>query len=70
MTADVYSGERFVATIESASMTGLKRCASKLCNSRYNVVDRMVVTLGTSTVTFYRINEKSPDNTIVWGQWR
>lgn len=71
MIADVYSGERFVATIESFSLTGLKRRASQLCNGRCKAFDRMVVRFDTSSkpVTFYRFNKICPDNTAVWGKW-
>lgn len=72
MIADVYSGERFVATIESFSLTGLKRRASQLCNGRCKAFDRMVVRFDTTSrpVTFYRRNKICPNNTAVFGQWR
>ena len=72
MIADVYSGERFVATIESSSLRGLKRRASQLCNGKWKAFDRMVVRFDTSSkpVTFYRFNKICPNNTAVFGQWR
>lgn len=72
MIADVYSGDLFMKTIESRSLSGLKRCASQLCNGMYKAVDKMVVTFDTSSkpATFYRFNKIYPNNTVIWGKWR
>ena len=72
MVANVYSGDRFIKTVESRSLTGLKRCASQLCNCNYKAVDKMIVTFDTSSkpATFYRFNKIYPNNTIIRGKWR
>lgn len=63
--------------VKSATISGIKRRASRVANRDYNPVDIMYVTddgspgspLQGRTVRYTRINQKSPDGNIKRGTW-
>mgnify|MGYP007084303757 CR=1 FL=1 len=70
--AKVYSGGKYLETIEENDISTLKRRASFICNHGHNSYDEMVVedTETGNCFMLTRINKKSPNNTIVYGSWR
>lgn len=71
---EVHSGCKYIGMVSAVSIINLKRKASQLCNSYYNVVDTMEVTIYEDddvigTVHFTRINIKTPNNEIQRGKW-
>ena len=64
MTATIYG-----QTIEAKSMSDLKRKASMIANRYYSTVDEMKVVGDDWKLTMYRINKKTPWNTITYGGW-
>ena len=64
--------------IQAKTLKGLKCKASKIANRYHNTIDEMVVTISEkvqgfpnpATFKLTRINKKSPNNTIVYGQWK
>lgn len=69
----VYSGNLFLGSICANSMSALKRNASRKCNEHFQAIDKMVLHRANDKdikdLTFTRINRKSPNNTIIRGQW-
>lgn len=70
--AKVYSGGKYLETVEANTISTLKRKASLSCNHCYNFYDGMAVedTETGNRFMLARINKKSPNNTIVFGSWR
>lgn len=70
--AKVYSGGKYLETVEANTISTLKRKASLSCNHCYNSYDEMAVedTETGNCFMLTRINKKSPNNTIVFGSWR
>lgn len=70
--AKVYSGGKYLETVEANTISTLKRKASLSCNHCYNFYDGMAVkdTETGSRFMLARINKKSPNNIIVFGSWR
>lgn len=66
-TARLYHRE-----VKAKTMRGLKMLASKIANQYHNTIDEMFVTGDgfNQTYKYTRINKKSPNNTIVYGQWK
>lgn len=66
--------EILLGNICANSFVALKRRASTLCNGYYSAVDTMVLHRvndeEVNSLTFTRINRKSPDNRIIRGQWK
>jgi hypothetical protein len=56
--------------IHGATVTELKRKASKIANMYYNTFDHMYIAHGDILVHFMRTNIKAPNNTIKRGEWR
>jgi len=56
--------------IHAETVTALKRKASKIANTYYNVFDHLYIAHGDILVHFMRTNKKAPDNTIIRGQWK
>ena len=73
LTAAIYGRE-----IKAKTLKGLKCKASKIANNYCKPFDEMVVTIhervqgfpNPATFKLTRINKKSPNNTIVYGQWK
>lgn len=69
----VYSGDLFLGNICADSMPVLKRNASRKCNGHFQAIDTMVLYRANDKeidgLTFTRVNRKSPNNTIIRGQW-
>ena len=55
-------------TIYADSMTTLKQQASRKANNDFFDIDTMI--LKNSSITYHRINKKSPGNNIVRGIWK
>ena len=68
----VYSGGKYLETVEANKISTLKRKASLCCNHCYNSYDEMAVedTEAGNSFILARINKKSPNNTIVFGSWK
>lgn len=56
--------------IHGATVTELKRKASKIANTHYNVFDHLYIAQGDILVHLMRTNKKAPNNTVIRGQWR
>ena len=69
--AKVYSGGKYLETVEANAISTLKRKASLSCNHCYNSYDEMAVedTETGNCFMLTRINKKSPNNTIVFVSW-
>ena len=69
--AKVYSGGKYLETVEANKISILKRKASLSCNHCYNSYDEMAVedTETGNCFMLTRINKKCPNNTIVFGSW-
>lgn len=71
----VYSGQKFLTEIKATSIQTLKRQASTICNNYFNTLDEMKIVVAegdcvTNSLTLMRVNRKSPDNTIIRGEWK
>ncbi len=67
MTATLYG-----KTVQAHTITSLKRKATMVANEFFNPIDEMQVCYGPEnmTLTYTRVNRKTPDNTIRRGQWK
>ena len=70
----VYSGDILLGNICADSITSLKRKASRKCNGYFQEFDTMVLHRANNkevnNLTLVRVNRKSPNNTIIKGQWK
>lgn len=70
----VYSGDILLGNICADSMTSLKKIASRKCNRYFKSIDTMVLHQANNkevnNLTLVRVNRKSPNNTIIRGQWK
>lgn len=73
-----FYGTIYNRTITTNTLSDLKRKASRIANGYFSAVDKMDVVAyhdsrkyeNLEKFTFLRINKKSPNNTIIYGQWR
>lgn len=56
--------------IHGETVAELKRKASRIANTYYNVFDHLYIARGDILVHLMRTNKKAPDNTITRGKWR
>ena len=71
---EVHSGGKFIGMVSAVNIINLKRKASQLCNSYYNVIDTIEVNMYEDddvigTARFTRINIKTPNDEIKRGKW-
>lgn len=57
--------------IKAETMTQIKRLASIEANKRYHTVDDLYIIFrqGLPYIHYTRVNKKSPNNTIIRGEW-
>lgn len=65
-----YSTTLHGVKIEADTLPDLKRKASIVANPYWNSVDEMVVPIQGRNIKFTRINKKSPNGRIVFGEWK
>ncbi|MBQ2397132.1 MAG: hypothetical protein II304_08895 [Bacteroidales bacterium] len=69
----LYSGNLFLGVVCADSISALKRNASRKCNGYFQVMDKIVLHRANDKevdgLTLTRVNNKSPNNMIVRGQW-